>query len=171
MPFYADVIGKVLGKRPLKELWLTHSHYGHCGAEAYLQQHFEGLAVGAAPGAARVMERPGAVADISQLSKVAHAMMKDEFGLQAPDIDFVPYRVDRVLHEGFEFEISRRLSAKVIETPGHTRDCVSFYLPQIKVPISSEAAGIPDVTGYIYANFLVDYDCTRPHLKGLPTLI
>jgi glyoxylase-like metal-dependent hydrolase (beta-lactamase superfamily II) len=169
-PFYAEAIGKVLGRRPLKELWLTHSHYDHCGAAGYLQKHLEGLAVGAAPGAARVMERPGAVAVISQLSKVAHAMMKDEFGLEAPDIDFVPYRVDRVLREGFEFEISRRLSIKVIETPGHTRDCLSFYLPQIKALISSEAAGIPDVTGYIYADFLVDYDLYRASLEKLAGL-
>ncbi|MDI6795307.1 MAG: MBL fold metallo-hydrolase [Desulfatibacillaceae bacterium] len=169
-PFYADAISGVLGNRPLKELWLTHSHYDHCGAAGYLQQHIEGLAVGAAPGAARVMERPGAVEVISQLSRVAYVMMKQIWGLDAQDIDFAPYRVDRILRQGFEFEISSRLSVRVIETPGHTRDCISFHLPQIKALISSEAAGIPDVTGYIYADFLVDYDMYRASLEKLAML-
>ena len=46
----------------------------------------------------------------------------------------------------------------MLETPGHTRDCLSYFIPQKKVLLCSEAAGVPDATGYIVSEALVDFD-------------
>ena len=54
--------------------------------------------------------------------------------------------------------MSPDLTVQVLERPGHTRDCLSYFIPQKKVLFCSEAAGVPDMTGYIVSEALVDYD-------------
>jgi glyoxylase-like metal-dependent hydrolase (beta-lactamase superfamily II) len=54
--------------------------------------------------------------------------------------------------------VSRDLTVQVLETPGHTRDSLSYFIPRNKVLLCSEAAGIPDATGYIVSEALVDFD-------------
>ena len=66
--------------------------------------------------------------------------------------------VDLTVQENDVLNIADNISVKIIETPGHTRDCLSYYIPEKKILIASEAFGIQDSTGYIYSDFLVDYD-------------
>ena len=58
--------------------------------------------------------------------------------------------LDRVLSDGDSIAIDDDLSVRVIATPGHTRDSLSYYLPEKKILFASEAVGLPDHTGYIY---------------------
>ncbi|MEJ2097669.1 MAG: hypothetical protein P8Y38_11175, partial [Deltaproteobacteria bacterium] len=44
------------------------------------------------------------------------------------------------------------------ETPGHTWDSLSYYLPDKKLLVAGEAVGCMAPTGTIYTEFLVDYD-------------
>ena len=67
-------------------------------------------------------------------------------------------------------KISADRTLQVIETPGHTRDCLSYYVPEIKALICSEAAGIADPTGYIVSDCLVDYDQYVNSMKKLALL-
>lgn len=62
------------------------------------------------------------------------------------------------LQEGESIELSPDLTVQVLETPGHTRDCLSYFIPQKKVLLCSEAAGVPDATGNIVSEALVDFD-------------
>ena len=58
---YAEAIQGVLGKRALERLFLTHVHYDHCGATAYLIKTFPALQVAASARAAdTITRRPNA---------------------------------------------------------------------------------------------------------------
>jgi glyoxylase-like metal-dependent hydrolase (beta-lactamase superfamily II) len=71
---------------------------------------------------------------------------------------FEPFEVDRTVADGETVRLSDGLTLKVIATPGHTRDSLSYYVPEKKILLPSEAVGIPDQTGYITIDCLVDYD-------------
>jgi glyoxylase-like metal-dependent hydrolase (beta-lactamase superfamily II) len=57
-----------------------------------------------------------------------------------------------------------------MHTPGHTWDFLSYYVPQRKLLISSEALGTPDETGYIVTDCLVDYDMHYQSMQRLSML-
>jgi len=80
-------------------------------------------------------------------------------GIELVEFDqFEPFEVDVTLQDGEYLELSRDLTVQVLETPGHTRDSLSSFIPQKKILLCSEAAGIPDATGYIVLEALVDFD-------------
>ena len=84
--------------------------------------------------------------------------MAVEFGVETGNGQFEPFGVDATAGEGDCFEISPDLTVRVMQTPGHTWDFLSYYVPQRKLLVSSEALGTPDETGYIVTDCLVDYD-------------
>lgn len=51
-----------------------------------------------------------------------------------------------------------------IHTPAHTRDFMSYWIPENGILIASESAGCDGGTGDIISKFLVDYD---EYLSGI----
>ncbi len=155
---YADGIRQILGARNLHYCFLTHSHFDHCGAVAALKKFYPALTVAASSKAKKVLGRPNALALIGNLTRAAE-QMAPKIGIELAEFErFEPFEVDLTLTEGQFVEISRGLTVQALETPGHTRDCLSYFIPEKKVLLCSEAAGIPDASGYIVSEALVDYD-------------
>ena len=156
--FYVDGIREIIGRRDLHYCFLSHSHFDHCGSVAVLKKFFPTLKVAASENVKRVLGRPNALAVMGQLSQAAE-QLAGSIGIEASEFDpFDPFEVDITLKEGDFLELSRDLSVQVHETPGHTRDSLSYFIPQKKILLCSEAAGIPDATGYVVSEALVDYD-------------
>lgn len=168
-PVYARQIKRILGDRQPSWCFLTHSHFDHCGALAYLKHQFPQMAVVCSKKAASVFGRPNAISLISELNRFA-AGMAVEFGVEPGNAQFEPFVVDATAGEGDCFEISPDLTVRVMETPGHTWDFLSYYVPQRKLLVSSEALGTPDETGYIVTDCLVDYDAHYRSMQRLNTL-
>ncbi len=167
---YADAIREVLGGRQLAYCFLSHSHFDHCGAVAVLKRRFPPMKVVASPRASATLKRPNALALIDRLSRGSLDMIRrNAMDFQAQD-HFRPFTVDIKARDGDCFRVSDRATVQVIDTPGHTRDCISFYIPQARVLICSEAAGIADPTGYIVSDCLVDYDMYRTSMEKLAGL-
>ncbi len=155
---YADGIRQILGRRNLHYCFLTHSHFDHCGSVAVLKKSFPALKVVASEKTKNVLGRPNALALIRKLTQAAEPLAIS-IGIELAEFErFEPFEVDVTLKDGEFIELSRDLTVQVLETPGHTRDCLSYFIPQKKVLLCSEAAGIPDATGYIVSEALVDYD-------------
>jgi glyoxylase-like metal-dependent hydrolase (beta-lactamase superfamily II) len=168
-PMYARQIRQVLGHRQPAWCFLTHSHFDHCGAVAYLKTQFPQMQVVCSPKAANVFGRPNAIALISELNRFA-AGMAPEFGVQPEDVRFEPFSVDATAGEGDCFEIAPDVTVHALETPGHTRDFLAYTIPRRKLLVASEALGTPDETGYIVTDCLVDYDIHYQSMQRLSML-
>ena len=155
---YVAGIRAIIGRRNLHYCFLSHSHFDHCGSVAALKKKFPTLKVAASKNVKRVLNRPNALTVMGQLSRAAE-QLADSLGIEAAEFDpFESFEVDITLKEGDCLELSPNLSVQVHETPGHTRDSLSYFIPQKKILLCSEAAGIPDATGYVVSEALVDFE-------------
>ena len=164
---YAKGIREIIGRRDLHYCFLSHSHFDHCGSVAVLKKAFPTLKVVASENVKRVLDRPNAVALMGKLSRAAE-QLAEKIGFQPTEFDpFAPFEVNITLTDGESLELSDDLSIQAMETPGHTRDSLSYFIPQKKILLCSEAAGIPDASGYVVSEALVDYDQYCASLKRL----
>jgi 2-aminobenzoylacetyl-CoA thioesterase len=168
-PDYVRQIRQILQGRHPAWCFLTHSHFDHCGAVAYLKEQFPRMKVVCSAMAADVFQRPNAISRITDLNHFA-AGMAAEFGIPPGDAPFASFGVDGMAGEGDRFEISQGRIVQAMETPGHTRDFLSYYIAGEKLLIASEALGTPDETGYIVTDCLVDYDVHYRSMERLNAL-
>jgi glyoxylase-like metal-dependent hydrolase (beta-lactamase superfamily II) len=149
-PLYLKDLKALLGdENRLRFIFLTHAHFDHSGACPYLKKHIQGLQVGAHPLAEETFRKPNAVALIRSLSKDYEERHASQTG-----------RED--LGEGLGF--------KVVATPGHTRDSISFYIPKLKALITGEAIGVYDKNMTIHPEYLASYQDYLASLEKLACL-
>ena len=169
---YEESIREVLGKREPSILFLTHVHYDHCGATGYLKRAFPSLLVAASETAAGIMERPNARALMTELSANAFSFASEALKIDRSkliDAPFEPFGVDLILVDGQTVELDGA-TVQVLASPGHTRDMLSYYIPERKILIATEAVGLQDMTGHIIIAALTDYNAYLASLERLSAL-
>jgi len=134
---------------------LTHSHFDHCGAASYLLKKFPKAKIGASVRAAEVLRKPNAIALIRRFNAEYEGKMADE--LKGEDTIFSEIAVDLQFKEGDSVEVGDGIRFQVLETPGHTRDCVSYFCSDSRVLVAGEAAGVPE-GDFIHSVFLSNYE-------------
>lgn len=172
-PLYERDIRKVLGNASPSFLFLTHVHYDHCGAVAYLKKAFPGLKVCASKRAREILKRPNAVSLMTSLSQNFTRLAASSPEIENEAIlnsNFEPFDIDIVFDSEKTFSVNRSLDVQVMFTPGHTRDMLSYYIPERKILIATESAGCRSQTGQIISEFLVDFDAYIASLKRLSAL-
>jgi glyoxylase-like metal-dependent hydrolase (beta-lactamase superfamily II) len=168
--WYADQLRRILSGRGPDYCFITHSHFDHLGAVSFLKRQFPGMKICAHHNVDNILSRASAVERIRMLNEAGAASVS-AYGVDAIRSEpFEPFTLDRCLAAGDEIQISEGLTVRVYHTPGHTRDCLSFYIPERKTLIASEALGIPDYTGYVVTDFLVDYDLYMDSMRALSGL-
>jgi len=168
-PTYLKELNALLGDAGhLRYLLLTHSHYDHCGAAPFLKRKIPGLQIGASRPAAEILQRPNAVSLIRSLSQDPEERSKLMIGDE--DISFHCLEVDLLLADGAELVLGDGDRVRIIATPGHTRDALSFYLPEWKTLIAGEAVGAFDRYFNIRPEFLSSYDDYLASLERLAGL-
>ena len=174
---YAEAIRSVLGIRQPRILFLTHVHWDHCGAVSYLKEAFPSLRIAASRKAAEILRKQHAVELIERFNKSVKpevAALPGVAPTQLVDDVFRPFGIDVELKDGQVIEGDEGFSVEVLATPGHTKDHLSYYIPQERLLIASEASGCLNSVGNIISCFLVDYDAYLSSLKrlaGLPVEI
>jgi glyoxylase-like metal-dependent hydrolase (beta-lactamase superfamily II) len=169
---YEEDIRKVLEKREPDILFLTHVHYDHCGATSYLKRLFPSLRVAASEKAAAIIKRPNAQRVMVELSRSAASFIREHSTISTArliDEDFQPFEVDMVLRDGQTIDLDG-VTVRVMATPGHTNDMLSYYIPEEKILIGTEAVGCDDRSGQLIIEPLTDYDVFLSSLKRLATL-
>jgi len=167
---YRKDVVDCLGKASPDWILLTHVHFDHCGAVSYLKRVFPDMKVGASPESAEILKRPNAVKVIRALSENAReAVAGIDEALILKD-GFEPFSVDADLRDGDRIHVGGGLSVEVLSTPGHTRDFLSYYIPEKKILISSEAGGCAVNSGYISVDCLTDFDVYMASLNRLASL-
>ena len=145
-PLLQEQLPEALGSLPLRWHYLTHSHFDHIGCTPHLIRRYPSLAVGAHPYLGEVLKKPRAVERIRMLNEPLPEGVKP----------FQPFALTARLQEGDKLDLGG-VEVEVWETPGHTRDSLSFYLPEPGFLIPGEAAGVPDLSGRIHPEFTQDY--------------
>jgi len=167
---YIESIQAILGEREPAYCFLTHSHFDHCGAIAYFKAAFPSIKVVASTKAHDILKRPHVLKLIKELNRSVEQTLVESFDVLDRFCEFQPFEIDRYVHDDEVLELAGGLSIRAIGTPGHTIDCFSYYIPEQKILISSDATGIPKADGYIMADFLTGYDQYYRSLKKLSVL-
>ncbi|MBT6615070.1 MAG: MBL fold metallo-hydrolase [Deltaproteobacteria bacterium] len=158
---YATEVRNILGARPLHYLFLSHVHFDHCGSTGYLRQVYPDVTICASSISAEIISKPSALKLIGKLSAVPGMTEAQKFKT---------FTIDRIIEDGDSIDLHENGVLRAVATPGHTRDMTSFYLPQLRTLIPSEAAGVPAGNGHIYSEFLVDYEAYFSSINRLANL-
>jgi 2-aminobenzoylacetyl-CoA thioesterase len=170
---YEKDIRKVLGNQNPEFLFLTHVHYDHCGSASYFKKIFPDLKICASRRAQEIIRRENAVSLMSSLSQYVIPLIAKLPEIQKEELLMEPFQafdVDIVFNEECVINIGDGLNIRAIATPGHTRDMLSYYIPERKILIATESAGCLGRNGHIVSEFLVDYDAYVNTLRLFSTL-
>lgn len=153
---------RLLGDRPLNAVLLTHSHYDHASGVPEVRRRWPGVTVYGAAYAQKVFQNEGARQTIAEMNANAarvHGAAWDRGFDEALSVD-VP------LTEGDEVPVGS-LRFTVLETPGHTRDCLSFWCEEEGLLLASETLGYPLMPeiDMVVPNYLIGYGCTLDSIR------
>lgn len=115
----------------------SHSHYDHVDGLGYLMKQMPGLKVACAAHAAHVFTRPGAIKTMNDLEKAA----AQRGGSDTYEPIVFPGKIDRILADGDVLHVGN-VDFEVMETPGHTKDSLSFWCAKERLLIASETTGV-----------------------------
>lgn len=155
-------IKNVLGQRELDYIFLTHSHYDHALASAYITAHYPNCTVVGGSYADSIFKRPGARATMRELDgKFALQCGISEYEFAADRL-----RIDKAVND---LDIIRAgdMIFTAIELPGHTKCSVAYYLESERLLLSTETPGIYDGEKSILPSFLVGFEMTMESIAKL----
>lgn len=170
---YEKDMRRILRERQPEILFLTHAHWDHTGCAAYFKEAYPSLRIAASERASQIVKRPNALKLMASLSEEVVPLVA-----AIPEIDeaellrhaFRPFEIDTILRDGQRIELGGDLTVEVIATPGHTRDHLSYYIPERRILVATEATGGLDKAGNIITEFLVDFDLYMDSLARLAAL-
>lgn len=155
---------ELLGKEKIDLLLLTHSHYDHTGACAYLQEKY-GFDIIASKRTKEILENDKAIEFIDNLNQKFKKILND----QSNTVFTKPVHV-RGVGKSEIIKISNSQWIEVFETPGHTRCSISFLLKPENILFPGDAAGVVEKSGKIKPLFLSSYALYEQSLKKLITI-
>lgn len=167
---YVEHARQVLGDRTPEILFLTHVHFDHCGAAAALLEAFPGLRAAASSRAAEILRRPRALALMESLNEEVRSLAPAIGVTRLAAAPFRPFSVDWELTDGDEIDLGGGQSVRVVATPGHTRDFLSYYVPERRILVASEAVGCAHRSGRPMVEFIADYDAYLASIRQLREL-
>ncbi len=131
-----------LGERKPEYLMVTHAHYDHAGALPFLCDRIDSLTSCGHQRATEIFRKEKAIALMNSLSKSLKPYLRENYD-DSEDLEIRPVEFDRVLEDGDIIDLGG-LTIRVYETPGHTRDHLSFFVEEKGWLFPGEAMGNPD---------------------------
>ncbi len=141
------------GIESLNYVMFTHSHYDHIGGMPIVQKSVRVERRVAHAGFERVFSSRRALALIENLNRKELELIGVDY-----DYHFEPFPVDEKAEEGKVIRVGD-MEVRILETPGHTRDSVSYYIAGCGLAVVGEAVGVPNADySYILPQFLADVE-------------
>lgn len=146
---------------------LSHAHFDHCGAAAYLMRKIPSARLAASEKGAEILKRPNAVELICLLNAEYEKSMAAE--LAGEDVSFAALDVTFRLADGDSLPLDAGRVCRVLETPGHTRDSLTFYFPDTGIAFIGDTAGALE-HGFIHSPYLVSYEDYLASIEKISSL-
>ncbi len=167
---YASDIKAVLNDRVPRYLFLTHSHFDHIGAASHFKTIWPTLQIAGSVRCAEILQKTSAVDLIRALNAEGAKGLK-QIGFSVVDeTPFEPFDLDLQLEPDQTVDVAPGLSVIAMNTPGHTWDFMSYWIPEKKILVASEAVACYEKGGYLQPEFLVDFDAYIASLNRLESL-
>jgi glyoxylase-like metal-dependent hydrolase (beta-lactamase superfamily II) len=148
---------------PLDYLLITHTHYDHIGSLPYLRKAWPSLRVVTSQTGADILLKDTPRRVIRELSIVAMKEYNSKVDTAYSDDAF---HADVIVKDGDIIQLGE-LSVKTLETPGHTRDSLSFFILELEILAVSETAGFMTPDGTVYPTYLTGVNDTINSIEKL----
>lgn len=151
-----------IDRNRIRYLVVSHAHHDHCGAVPYLCRKYPWFEVVASEYGAELLAKDKPV----QLMKDLNARTLDQLGRSRSHddipLDFEKVVVTHSVGDGDTLDIGAGLTARFINTPGHSRCSVSVYVPELKALFPGDAIPFPEpgrdeltvTANYDYSDYL-----------------
>ena len=149
-------VKKALAGRPLDYIFITHTHYDHIGALPFFRKEWSGLRLVTSEVGAAVLQKDTPRRVIRELSETAAKTYGTDYDVAYSDDNF---RADITVKDGDIISLGG-LSVEVLEMPGHTRDSLSYFIPETELLILNETPGVLFPDGSLYSCYLTGYNDT-----------
>jgi len=146
-------VKKALAGRHLDYIFATHTHYDHIGALPFFRAAWPGLRLVASEAGAAVLLKDTPRRIYRELSAMAARDQGVALDLSYNDDVF---HADTTVKEGDRISLGG-LTVEVLETPGHTRDCLSYFIPESALLLLSETPGVLVPDGSLCPTYLTGY--------------
>ena len=153
---YERGIKEILGDREPAYLFLTHSHFDHIGAASHFKKVWPDLQIAGSVRCSEILLKHKAIQLIKSLNLEGLKSLKKMGTQDLNELPFEPFGLDILVKP--EIGTEPPYNIKAIHTPGHTWDLMSYWVPEKKILIASEAVAGYQNDGYLQVEFLVDFD-------------
>ncbi len=167
---YEAGIRQILGERIPEYLFLTHSHFDHVGSVSYFKDIWPGLKVGGSARCSEILQKPKAIRLMRDLNFEGTQTIKGSGLEPLNEKGFESFELDIIVQPNQTIGFAPGLSVVALNTPGHTWDFMSYWIPEKNILIASEAVATYETRGYLQPEFLVDFDAYIESLKVLKKL-
>lgn len=156
----------------LGSLLVTHGHYEHMGALPYLKRNIPSLDLRAHPVTCRLLEKEKVIKVMNFLSRETWGYFEELREQDAGDVEIRPVAFGKPLREGDVIDLGD-WTCEVLETPGHTQDHLSFFLPEPGILFPGEALGNPimQTENEVKIEFLTSYSSYLDSMQKLIAML
>jgi glyoxylase-like metal-dependent hydrolase (beta-lactamase superfamily II) len=151
--------------RALDYVLLTHSHYDHASGCAYVKRAFKDVKIVSSAYCAKILAKPSAVEVMREMNLSAASL----YGYESFVDRLEPIEVDITLTDGEALDFGG-LRVVALEAPGHTKCCMSYWIPEKKLLLSCETLGCYTEDGQAAPCYLVGYDISISYIKRIMEL-
>ena len=174
-PSYLRGINQALGDCSLLNyILVTHGHYDHLGGISYLKKMIPESKLMGHESLAILLQKQKVLDTMNFLSEQTWAYFEDikKNLLEKDDIVIRPVAWDKGLKEGDTIELGN-LNCLVYATPGHTKDHLSFFIPEEGILFAGEALGNPIIQkdSELKIEFLTSYTDYLQSIEKLMKLL
>jgi glyoxylase-like metal-dependent hydrolase (beta-lactamase superfamily II) len=169
-PSYIKSVKEIFGDiNKLDYIFVTHSHFDHLGSVPYMKRQIPQLEFGGSPVVGDILKKESVIKRMNQMSEHQRPLYEEITGDE--DVHIEPVALDFSLKEGDQFDLGG-IICEIYETPGHTRDSISFFLPEEGILFPGEAVGLPDLENIEkpYVIFLTSYEDYLNSIQKLKNL-
>ncbi|MCK5695662.1 MAG: MBL fold metallo-hydrolase [Desulfobacula sp.] len=167
---YEAGIKGILGEREPDFLFLSHSHFDHVGSVSHFKKVWPDLKIGGSVRCSEILLKPKAVQLMRDLNFEGTNNIKKMSLAPINEKRFESFGLDILVQPDQTIELTLGLSVVALNTPGHTWDFMSYWIPEKKILIASEAVATYENKGYLQPEFLVDFDAYIDSLNRLKNL-